>query len=97
LACVSNGNCRRILVRERLLVVGFFPVRGRDHQSDCRDGREQRYASRSGDARRAEHEQGARVPDLRLVQERIAFDDHECGNRGPKAEADEPAAHATRW
>jgi hypothetical protein len=93
---VSNGNFRRILARERLLVVGFFPVRGRDHQPDCRDDREQRYASRSGDTRRTEHEQEARVPNLRLVQERIALDDHERDNRRPEAETNEPGAHATR-
>jgi hypothetical protein len=34
------------------------------------------------------------VTDLRLVQDCVAFDDHKCGNRGPKAEAYKPASNA---
>jgi hypothetical protein len=71
--------------------------RGGDSQSDCRDDREQSYASRSRKTSRAEHEHGAGVTYFRLVQERVAFDNDKCGNRGPEAKADEPCAHVTRW
>jgi hypothetical protein len=80
---VSSSDCRRILDGGRLLPGRLFAERSRDRQSDCRDDREQRHASRSGKAGGPEHEQGAGVANFRLVQERVAFDYDKCRNRRP--------------
>jgi hypothetical protein len=69
---------------------------GGDRQPDCSDDCEEPDANRSGKTSGADHKQGARVAYFRLVQERVAFDNNKCDNRGPEAEAQEPAAHATR-
>jgi hypothetical protein len=82
---VSSSNLRGILARGRMPLVRFIAERLRDHQSDCRDDREQPYASGGGKTSGAEHKQGARVTDFRLVQERIAFDNDKCDSRGPEA------------
>jgi hypothetical protein len=95
-AYASSRGYRRVLASGRSLLVRFFLERSRDNQADCRDDCEQRYASRCRKTSGPDHKQEARVANFRLVQERIAFNDHEYGNRRPEAEANEPAAHATR-
>jgi hypothetical protein len=89
---ISRGG----ILLARLLLSGVVAECGRDRQSDCGDDREEPYASSCGKTSRAEHKQGASVANFRLVQERIAFDNHKCNSRRPEAEAHEPAAHATR-
>jgi hypothetical protein len=93
---VSSSHRSGSILMDRLLPGKVIPERSRDRQSNCRDDREQTYASRSGKTRGTEHEQDARVANFRLVLERVAFDDHKCDGRCPEAEAHEPAAHATR-
>jgi hypothetical protein len=79
-----------------LLWVRLVVERGRHHQPGCCDDCEQRYASCRRKTGRSHHKQDACVTDLRLVQERVALDDHERDNRRPEAEANEPGAHAMR-
>jgi hypothetical protein len=91
---VSTSRCRGILAVARLLLERLIAERGGDSQSDCRDDREQPYASRSGKASGPKHEQDTRLTNAQLVQERIASDNDKCDSRGPEAQADEPCAHA---
>ena len=94
---MSSCDPRRILVSGRLALARRFLERSRNHQTDCRDDREQRYASRCRKTSGPHPEQKARVANFRLVQQRIAFNDHEYGNRCPEAEANKPGADVTRW
>jgi hypothetical protein len=94
---VSTSSFCSILAVVRLLLGRLIAERSGDRQPNRHDDREEHDASRSGKKSGAEHKHCVRVPDFRLVQKRVAFDNNKCDSRGPEAKAHELAAHATLW
>jgi hypothetical protein len=79
-----------------LLLGRFIAERSGDGQPDCGNDCEERNASRCSEASSAKDKQGARVTDLRLVYQRISFDNNKRDSRDQKANGQEPVAQATR-
>ena len=71
--------------------------RGRNHQSDRDNDREEPNAKPGDKKCGAKHKHCARVANFQLVLQKVAFDSKESESRSPKAEAHEPTAHATLW
>jgi hypothetical protein len=80
---MSRRGRPSVLNGVRLLLERLVAECSGDRQTDCRDDCEEPYAGRCSKTGGPEHKQDTRVANFRLVEERIAFDDHECDNRNP--------------